>query len=863
MQLTTEKAYQMHDPKPYGLFVYQGELTENDLSFIDHCTKIVTNYKDVSQLESVKYTRQLPDGGFVIVQHSGGTFRAIAYKSQFDYKPTRTNVAQLNIPMLFSAAIDVGIVYRGEGMALNLTGMTTRRLSGYEQVAQPSSLSLQRFRCEYDNIYKKIFVPSAMQGLPTENVLFSQYNKLKATWYSGAMSEVVQIVSGFGRQDFDNLPDQYGERAQMRLPNEVMEAIKLELGEDVRLPAYTGFPDEKGQIKYSFMFDDTNLVSFDDERHPWLIKVDSLGVWAMPLPVIPATTTQAFYDYVAEMGDTELKKILDRFGAIPSGETFPTGADFFKWVRAGVIVKVCDSSDFYLHSPYTAVIGWSADSRGTNLINTCYDYKDGYCFGYTYQIKLNLKSTQGRGWAKRKNTQSLSPSDQYKVANYLSAMFAALPSDEDPLTQSIKYKIRCIPIETILERVDRDGASDVDYWDRYVCNPIANHQGRCSITNQGYLYGGTRIKIPDPFLEGCVNMSFAPDEPKTSYPKIDTIIYAYYIGDDLKVIKNFRDERTEIKEVEGNFEDIMVVGKWEQVEYKGLTGLNGEFYSSDFDHRQEIAPIEITTHIEGIDKGYGKPLAQYHAYFWTDGVLRRYRYYTQKTQRWETADRSASESFIIPYHMRNAAIYAQKDIIKKTKYSEQVVLLDVQDPYAYGFWTYEEVWHSFDNGMKKTAKPEPKDGTPVWAEEMYFEDHDPRSDFANEGDWIGGLPANVTHYVNPPVGLFTIYQYGGEEPSAETYKFEETQDGETLYELHASINSRPDKIHTNEQNDQYYGASPDEFGNVLYEDGCKVVFGDTNYANISVKKDGRRFRTGYCRLVSNQNAHTFIGVINE
>lgn len=852
----------MHNPRPYGLFVHHGELTEKDLGFIDHCTKIVSNYKAVSGLETVKYTRELPDGGFVIVYDTGGNFRAIAYKPQQKEKTKEdSNVIKFDIPMLFSGVINQGVAYDGEGIEINLSQTTRRRLGEYK--IEVSVGRLQRFRCPYYDIFKMMFVPSLLQAASPENILFTQFHKLKATWYSGAMSEVVQIASGFGRQDFHNLPDHPVERARMIIPAKVMEGIKSEIGEEVFLPGYTGMPDEEGRIQYSFMFNDTNIVSFDSDNKPWLVKVGSGGVWAMPLPVIPATRTLAFREYIQQVGDQEIEKILDRFGAIPSGETFPVGADFFRWVRAGVIVKVCDTGRFYINSPYGSACGWSADLNGTNLINTCYDYKDGYCYGYTYQIALNLKPAEHQGWVSRKNTGSLSSEQSRQVSRYLTELFSELPPDNEAITQAVKYKIRSVPLQDILERSGRNGATDIEFWDNYICPPIAAHQGNCSVTNEGYLYGGARIKVPEPFLEGCISMSFAPEEQKDSYPKIDTIIYAYYIGDELKVISNFRDERTSIKEIEGNFEEVMVVGKWEQTEYRGLTGLSGEFYSTDFDNRQEIAPIEVTTHIEGKDKGYGQPLAVYHGFFWTDGTLSRQRYYTHKTQIWEQGNRWTAESFIVPYFMRNAVLYAEKEGVKDSKYLEKVELMSVADPHTYGFWTYDWSWHSFDGGLKKTGRPFPENSSPVWAEEMYINRADPRSDFADNGDWIGGLPANVTHLVNPPGGI-TLNTYGGTPPTAETYGFETIGGEEANYAMHVSIFKVPYKVHTRPQDEEYYWVSPDQYGNVFYTDACKVVFGDKEYANISEKDEhGRRYRYGYSRLANNEHAHTFIGVINE
>ena len=43
----------MHSPRPYGLLVVNGKLTENDNSFIDHQLKKLSNQKALSNLDSI------------------------------------------------------------------------------------------------------------------------------------------------------------------------------------------------------------------------------------------------------------------------------------------------------------------------------------------------------------------------------------------------------------------------------------------------------------------------------------------------------------------------------------------------------------------------------------------------------------------------------------------------------------------------------------------------------------------------------------------------------------------------------------------------------------------------------------------
>ncbi len=854
----------MHEARPYGLFVYGGELSDDDLSFIDHCCKIVTNYKTVSELDSLKYTRDLPDGGFVIVVDAGGSFRAIAYKPKTKTESIEYDgIAKLSIPMLFSAVINDGMARDGKGLELYLSRITAKRLGNYE-TEMSTQVELQRFRCKYNPIMKAMFIPTAFQVIPEETLLYTQYDKLKASWYSGAMAEVVQIVSGYGRQDIDSLPDDPIEQARMILPASVIDKIQQEIGEQVRLPGYNGVPDEKGSIQYSFTPYPTHLVSFDDQRNPWLVQVDASGVWAMPLPIIPATRTLAFREYIDEMGDHEIKKILDRFGALPSGEGFPTGNDFYRWYRAGVIIKVCDTSDFYKNSVYSTAMGWSSNLDGSNLVNTCYNYVNEYCYGFTYQIGLQLKAAENNGWLAKRFVDDVSPEDQRRISTYISALIQEIYQLSNPIQQaSLMYKLRRVPSRDLLDRTSRNGSGDIEYWDNYQCEPITVHEGRCVMTNSGYLFGGLRFKVPEPFLEGCVHVSFAPRAPVEQVPKIDTIVFAYYIGDDLKVVKNFWDERPFSKSTIGNFEDEMIVGNWEQTEYIGTAHLRGEFYSTDFDHRIEIAPMEIKTTLVGTDKGYGQPFARYNFMFWSDGVLTRSRYYTHQQKEWRSSGKSMDIAIVVPFFARNAILYAHTEQVSNQQYRESVKMFEVVDPNSYNYWSLP--WTiTYNGGLKRTGKPEPIGGHIVWAEEHVYRNHsDAAHDFADEGDWVGGLPANVAKWVNPPNGV-TINFYGGDPPKVEEYEYFEALGALKTYTLDVSIQERVQHLHKREHRSEYYTISPDQYGNVLYEDVCKVMFGNMSYANISIKNEaGNRYQFGYSRLANNEHAHTFIGVINE
>ena len=863
----------MHEAKPFGLFVYGGDLTDRDLNFVEKCARIVTNYRTLRKLDTVKYTRELPDGGVVVVIQMDSSFRAIVTKPTAEPQSVSFDgLARAKIPMLFSGSIDDGWDRTNEGIQIKMTQMCQLRLGNYLE-RRGGTLKMHRFRCKYTQPLELYFVPPLLRGIDESKLLISQYDKLKSGWYSGSMAQVVQIISGFGRQDLDNLPEDPIERAEYPIPDKLYQQIVAQL-DGVRLPGYSGVPDREGTIRYEFMFHTTDLVAFDTANKPWLIRVQSNGVWAMPLPIIPATRLQVFHDYVNEVGDSELQAVLDRFGAIPSGEGFPGGQHFYRWVRAGVIIKVCDTADFYTHSAYTTTCGWSANSRGDHLVNTCYDYEGIFAYGFMYEIGLKLGAAEDQGWSSKRQIENLSSSELTRITSYMQQINELLKDSKHyEKAASINYKLRRVEFSEILDRANGRLSIDeneIDYWDNYQCAPIATHSGSTVCSRRGYLFDGITLKMPEPMLEGCISMSFAPlEDTFTAVPKIDTVVYAYYQGDILKVIKNFYDDRKVIKDVEGNFEAEMVVGNWEQTEYIGLTGLSGNFYSTDFDDRQEISPTEVYTKIEGRDLGYGTPYANYGAFWQAEGQLSRARCYSHKRMITTKFGKSTGQCFIVPYGSRDGVIYGYKEQSSRETYSENMTRQVAQDPNSYLMWTFDEATHWINSGrengqIRKKGMPYPVDSVPVWAEvHQYKHDGSAAMDFADSGDWIGGLPADVTAMVNGPSGKTTL-SYGGELPPLEEYWDGYEIPSSASHRLHWGI-TEPAKIITKEPHpEEYYLISPDRYGNALYMDASRVSFGNSEYANISFNViNNRRFFVGHSQLADHKVTHTFIGVINE
>ena len=860
----------MHQPRPYGLHAIGLPLTERDEAFVASVTKRITNLKELSGVNSMKMVYDLPDGGYVIVQDMGGNFRVISHKPIHGKDPIFDGVETDYIPMLFSGVITKAIVYENEPVGLKLTEQARFRLTNYQYiVTKPSKdISLQRFRIDYNDKF------SEFKPVNSNAYLRTQYSQQRPTWYSGAMSEVMQIVGGYGRQDFLNLPDEKIdplERARLVLPPEWLKRVNDELI-GLRLPAYTGLPPSDGSFQFDYKFNNTNAVGFDDKNRPWLLRISSSGVYAMPLPIVPATRTTAFRFYMQSVGDEEILGVLDRFGGMPSGESFPAARNFEAWRRAGVIIKVCDSSDFYHHIAYSSACGWSLNSRGTEGYNTCYDYYDdeGLGYGLTYKLSLNLVSTDQYYGAESVELVDNGPIAD-KVRAYLSQLLPTLGATSDD--RAILYKLRRAKSGDIYQRaLGRSGEGDRNYWHNLEMPPIAEHAGNVSEVYRGYLYHGAKtefqpqIKFPEPLVKGCVSHSFLPlmsGRGKSKYPNCDTIMHTYYVGDSLKVVKYFVDWGKFEKEVTGNFEPYMTVGKWQKVESVGMAEVQGYFYTSDIDEREVIAPTVTTTDIVGADKGYdSKPFFAFDEPFSMSGSLWRNRYFTHETKTVRVSGRTLSLAVCIPYFCRDSAIVARKDSKLGDYRAERLALHSVQDPHVYDYWTYhfDLAWAGMRIKNPK-GRPFPKDGNPVWVEVMNYSPS-PANNFADNGDWVGGLPADYTWLIHPD----KVWRLngGGGAPRVNTYYNDSYGAEKETGTLKFSIDNYPYLVNKNIPDSGYYINSPNLFGDYFYKDATRISFGESSYSNLSEPSaNAPRAKWGYTRLVDNQSAHHFIGVINE
>lgn len=858
-------------PKPYGLHVKNGDPTERDLNFISSVVHRFLAYKTDAQLEALKKVYDLPDGGTIIIQDAADILRVIVDKTPVRSEPhlDQTGVVKKYIPTFFSGVITRANVLTGQKVSVKLTEQCRQRLAKITGSRVGKEISLERLTVMQNEDF-----PEFLNTDQNSNTSRTQYVVHNHAWYGGTMGQIMQLVGGYGKQDFATLPDDAIERAQIKMPQSMMDEIWSKY-ENIRLPGYEGVPPIDGKFVYDYKWEKTHGVSFDIEGRPWLVEVSD-AVYVMPLPIIPLTADPAFRTYVEDdLKDSEILKVLDTFGAMPSGESFPKDRDEFnRWIRAGVIIKVCEVGEFPLHIPMFKACGWSFNLRGSSAYNTGYFYDEttGLIFCNTFKLFLQLDAAidhYGTKTVKMEDSE-LGEGDRLRLITYLSALNEKLQDSNSTLKNTMAYKLRRIPQSVILERADfTNYDAEIDFWDNYVCDPIANHKGNVNVVYAGWLFHPAKyenqpqIKFPDLELGICKSFNFSPTQTDWAV-RCDTIMYAYYDGDSLKVVKYFYDGVGYFREIETDYEDCMSVGSWFMNETSGYTVLSGNFNTTDIDERDETHDTITRTTIKGEDKGFdSKPFYAYDALFWRPGTLWRNRYYTHLTKTTTTIGATFDLAILIPMVNRFTVLHARKDVLGKEYYRESYGLKSVRDPTSYRYWTHDHIF-AFVGGLSvQKGNPVPKDGNPVWVE---IENYNPSlcSDFADQGAWILGLPADFTWLIHPDRMTWNL-QGGGGPPKVNEYTIEKN-----------SLN-QPDKgnlkwmvldnvtyAQTTLPNERYFLASPDQFGGTIKRTSSKVSFGDSEYVNIDEKDErGTNKALGKCSLVDSKSTYHFIGVINE
>lgn len=849
----------MHEKKPFGLF---GTATESEIALASKLSAAVENERLVGGLEQLKRTIELPDGSSMTAILAGGTRRVIVTKPSGEERrlPLREDLESETspwIPLLVSGAVLQPTPRGDAGVEIRVTRGTRDRLIGYDKGAPlpPQHQELRRFRVKYPD-HVGYFEPQN-----TGTLFHSQYGKFRSTWFSGAMREVAQIILGYGSRPIEG-EGGFGEPATLSVPASVVARASAEL-KGLPPTAYKGVPGREGHLLYNHTPFNNDLIAFDSGNRPWLVNVSSSGVYVMELPMIKLTTTIAFREYMEEVGDEEILRILDRFGGMPSGETMPVGRKRGMWEKAGLIIKICETDPFYSRNPMYAACGWSSNTRGSEMFNTAFDYADNGLLT-VHSLMLHISLGEARR-TKKWNQSEHSP----EVSAHLAAVILAADDEDRPML-SYKFTQLSFPEIGALAKALGNPRAALDYWLNLELSPVAQCSGGMSVVAQGPVYHGNklpgsqgRLKFPDLMGQGCVSFDMTSPDYEGGDVECDTTVFGYYNGDSLKVVKYFTTESVVDEDLGEPFPECMTIGEWEQHSHHGQGAIRGKFYTSDFDERDTVAPSTTRTKIKGEDLGFSEPEYRTPPVPLKNGSVSRSRYIRRTTDVVHENGEDLDVAVCAPCFEREAVVYPFTNSSGGGWVSKEVSRRVFGDPNRYELWTYDSIWHWV--GRSGAGSPRPKIGEYVYID---THTHNPTgcSDFADEGPFLGSPIIDVSGMLSPYTYRHAETHHaggvvvGGQAPKIrESYSEERT--GERVKEKSMSIDASAIRYSGKmklEPGDFYFLWSPQDDLYLI----CNMVAttcGDTHYAKINSQNKEEEF--GHTTL--GDDARCFIGVINE
>lgn len=869
-----------HEPKPHGAFQEGDPASDEDAGVAAHLVKRLQAVKTAGGLPSHKMVRNLPSGGYVIAQDMGGLVKTFVVKpGQTDPIPDEptTGFAPYTIPMLYSGhVVEPKPKEDGGRVKIKLTEWTRRRLVGYkEDELGPASIEYKRFTIGYHDVHSR-FKPD------NPGIYFhSQYNELFSSWWSGAVREVVQVALAFGKQpesQDEDVPEEEWEA--LSIPEPWRSRIKAEVGYR-RLPGYKGRPPASGEVGLRFDSEVSHGVGFGTDGKPWLLEVSKRGAFAMPLPLIPATTTKAFQEWMEDddgPGDEELLHLIERFGGVPSGEGFPEDeAEFEAWRKAGVVIKLCDTEAFYAaeNSAMWWSCGWSFSESGKEGFNTCYSFgEDGVKVGKAFKLKISLGEHKKDVW-KLPQFKELTDAESDKLTAYLKKLYQALGNS--PESAAVKFKLYNSKASDILSRA-LGGNDDADYWRNLECDPIAAHTGSLTQVSSGKLYAPglpishPKIKFPVPWgklTHGCVDFDFSADRilsnEEAEAVKCDTIMLGYYVGEQLKVIKYFRDVR-EIEPEHKPYEaedGCMMVGSWESTTTHTPTYIWGNFYTTDFDERELAAANESRSVLTAWPGGLSRPWASLVAYFEVWYRIVRVRAYHNMTESWSKSNASKYIAVCVPWGNRSAALHAQMIYPGTREHNVgEFGTGEVLDTYTYTAGSYMKNWRWIGLNWGKHPVGGEGDGQPFLVDEEH------RNEFpcVVEGEHWLAVGDDVV-WVEPRVlewGWSGSVRYPtppGEFPEpVRELKIEGDYERPLHYSSKAST-GLAQKAWTL----PYFAPSPDQYGMCMKVLAAENSCGNAEYSVLTEKPspEATNKHWGSSTLLNPGGVPRFIGVIHE
>lgn len=201
---------------------------------------------------------------------------------------------------------------------------------------------------------KAYSVPTGYHDNRKLGEVVSTIQQYKSSLFSGSMKRIVQAIHGLG---------------------------KIKDASGYYLTAPTG-ASRSVDMQYRASYAQTHGIYKAGPKNHWLIEISATrGVLAMPLPLIPSTKSAHYASHLTHKGDIGGLAVVNEFGGLPSGETFPTGTNLTNAITDGKVLRLLTASD--LNPYYAAVTGethsfttnWAFADSGFAADNVRFNYK--------------------------------------------------------------------------------------------------------------------------------------------------------------------------------------------------------------------------------------------------------------------------------------------------------------------------------------------------------------------------------------------------------------------------------------------------------------------------------------------------------
>ena len=875
----------MFSPKPFGLHVDPNlSLSDGALGFIKSQVGILQNRLDLADQKTGRHYAYLPDGSLVTVTHVYGITRVVVSgKPKSRTTPVIPLDATFRFPTIYSGrfgTLRYNIDDPDAGVTIYLTEQCRRRFAGYDPNKVRTVARLvkdKNFNIELPELLRPKFQTPLMNE---SRIKIAHYQYFRPNWWSGTMASLIQLIRGYGNQPANDT---------RYVP---LDAPLGEVNIKYETMPYRGRLKEDGVIDYRFFFDDCHGVSFDDANEPWLVHLSSDGMYVMPLPIMPETTTPEFREWCETNGDEDLIYILDTFGGLPTGESFPEQGRQY-WEEVGLIQKVETLSDF--GGEYSEAIGWSFNNRGHGAVNCCQTSDpNGMRKGQTHYISIDLK-----------RIPPVDP-DELPVRDGLFDMIMSVHPLSGEQRKAFLFKLRHAPYSEVkdsYEHLKTNNNSNTisafgwDKWSQYDLGNIFNHVVVRDKIQEGYLYfngqQGTvgrakpQIKFPqtapkpDTGEYGCHSFGLEPSTVDGFNPVCSTAVFSYFADDSLKLVSYFYDPRNYNPPNESDKPPCSIIGSWTTVTYSGAADLAGHWFMNDLDEREAIPATVSTTTTTSMPVGYSEPIWAFARWFYEMGTITRSFVYNTNTTNVTTESKSFDVATIVPWGFRDGCLYTSKTKSASGSMTKSTGSGSVPDPYSYVIYTHHNIFAYIKGGASgnsgnalstKDIDPPPKDGKPITVVD-YTYSPSPCSDTYSSGGWLD-IGDDVTDACLNGGNFTTGGKMSGkgaargQRSTSFSTPIMSQESGHTYF----NFRDTPDIVNREIAKEEYYFISPDPLkeGAIMLRLADKNCLGVKFYAAVDEwggydAKDKTTNRYwGYTRMVTaGTPVCQFVGVINE